>query len=458
MKLKSLFYTIYFCLFSLLGCSPDREQNSSNTPNINSFSVTKEDGTAFSPLEYSVEIKADSILVVIPPLESRKNLKINVSYTGSSISPSNSSIIDFSNPVEFTVFDSNGKVKKYFASVKYKTPKNTMFIGGINYYYALDTQTGSTKWYFPANGSFQYSTAFFKNNVLYVGCTDNHLYALNASTGKLLWKYKTGAGIESSVFVDNDVVFFGSDDDNFYALDAISGSLKWKYKTGHNVSSSPKVSQDVVYFGSDDYYFYALNKEDGSVKWKYYAGNLFNGSGCAIVNNSLFVGNRNGNIYNLNKLSGEVIWKKNYGSSGEYSSPTISEGSLYQTDRNYLYKIDINSGNIIWQTYNPNSYYSSPYVSANSVVVNSNAGNLLVLDKSTGSIKWEKTINANGAEPILVNSTIFTGGGGSRFIYAFSENGNEVWRSSVVSISTSAPVIIDKNGGIFYPSNSGGRD
>ena len=59
MKLKSLFYTIYFCLFSLLGCSPDREQNSSNTPNINSFSVTKEDGTAFSPLEYSVEIKAD---------------------------------------------------------------------------------------------------------------------------------------------------------------------------------------------------------------------------------------------------------------------------------------------------------------------------------------------------------------------------------------------------------------
>ena len=76
MKIKSLFYTIYFCLFSFLGCS--REENSSNSPRINSFSVTKEDGTAFSSVEYSVEIKADSILIEIPPLESRTNLKKNI--------------------------------------------------------------------------------------------------------------------------------------------------------------------------------------------------------------------------------------------------------------------------------------------------------------------------------------------------------------------------------------------
>jgi len=65
------------------------------------------------------------------------------------------------------------------------------------------------------------------NGVVYFGSwsTDNSVYALNASTGALLWKYKTGLNVKSSPTVTNGVVYVGSDDNNVYALNAINGAL-----------------------------------------------------------------------------------------------------------------------------------------------------------------------------------------------------------------------------------------
>ena len=45
---------------------------------------------------------------------------------------------------------------------------------------------------------------------MYVGSEDNNLYALNASTGALLWKYTTGEQVYSSPAVANGVVYVGS--------------------------------------------------------------------------------------------------------------------------------------------------------------------------------------------------------------------------------------------------------
>ena len=57
------------------------------------------------------------------------------------------------------------------------------------------------------------------------------LYALNASTGALLWKYTTGVLLDSSPAVANGVVYVGSYDENLYALNASTGALLWKYTT-----------------------------------------------------------------------------------------------------------------------------------------------------------------------------------------------------------------------------------
>ena len=70
------------------------------------------------------------------------------------------------------------------------------------------------------------------NGVVYVGSDDNNVYALNASTGALLWSYTTGSTVVSSPAVANGVVYVGSSDDNVYALNASTGALLWSYTTG----------------------------------------------------------------------------------------------------------------------------------------------------------------------------------------------------------------------------------
>jgi outer membrane protein assembly factor BamB len=108
------------------------------------------------------------------------------------------------------------------------------------------------------------------NGVVYIGSPDGHLYALNATTGKVLWKYETGDVISfSSPAVANGIVYIGSDDKSLHAVDAATGRGLWKYATGGKIKSSPAVNSGVVYVGSYDNNLYALDAVTGKVRQVY---------------------------------------------------------------------------------------------------------------------------------------------------------------------------------------------
>jgi hypothetical protein len=124
--------------------------------------------------------------------------------------------------------------------------------------YALNATTGALVWNF-TTGWEVFSSPAIASGVVYVGSEDGNVYALGAVTGALVWNYTTGAGVYSSPAVAGGVVYVGSQEDrNVYALDAVTGALVWKYTTGDMVWSSPAVVNGVVYVGSDDYNVYAF--------------------------------------------------------------------------------------------------------------------------------------------------------------------------------------------------------
>ena len=51
----------------------------------------------------------------------------------------------------------------------------------------------------------------------------------NVGSLQMLWTYTTGGAVESSPSVANGVVYAGSDDNNLYALNASSGALLWTF-------------------------------------------------------------------------------------------------------------------------------------------------------------------------------------------------------------------------------------
>ena len=55
--------------------------------------------------------------------------------------------------------------------------------------------------------------------------------------GHLKWKYSTSDNVESSPSVKNGVVYFGSKDSSFLAIDALTGKLIWKFPNSGPVLS-----------------------------------------------------------------------------------------------------------------------------------------------------------------------------------------------------------------------------
>ena len=95
--------------------------------------------------------------------------------------------------------------------------------------------------------------------MVFTASDDGRFYALNASTGDLVWSRE---GIDSrlaSPSVVNGVLYAESSDGNLTALDAATGEELWKFQKGYfNGVPSYTVSGGVLYVGSLDGSVYAF--------------------------------------------------------------------------------------------------------------------------------------------------------------------------------------------------------
>ena len=136
-----------------------------------------------------------------------------------------------------------------------------------------DTNLSSTNagqltlsWKFKTGGVVAASPTVVGGTV-YVGSWDGYEYALDEATGQLKWKTYLGitrtpacipaqAGITSSTTIFNSVVYVGGGDSYWYALDATTGTILWKVYTGDNSAtgghynwSSPLIYNGYAYIG-----------------------------------------------------------------------------------------------------------------------------------------------------------------------------------------------------------------
>lgn len=94
-------------------------------------------------------------------------------------------------------------------------------------------------WKVATNGS-DFGSPTIVNGTVYAGSWDGYEYALNASTGHILWKADLGTdpycswgnpmGVAGNAAVWNGSVLVGGGNDYWYALNATDGSTEWKVK------------------------------------------------------------------------------------------------------------------------------------------------------------------------------------------------------------------------------------
>lgn len=146
--------------------------------------------------------------------------------------------------------------------------KDTVYVGATdNKVYALDRKTGKVKWAYATGGAVA-SQPLVVGDTVYVGSGDGKMYAIRQN-GRLRWSFQAGGSIFSSPVFADGMVIFGCNDSSLYAVDALTGKLKWVCEEpGYTIESKPCVNGDTVYFAAWDTFVYAADVKTGQLKWK----------------------------------------------------------------------------------------------------------------------------------------------------------------------------------------------
>ncbi len=360
------------------------------------------------------------------------------------------------------------------------------YIGsGDNHLYAIDTENGQVKWKFATQGAIHSSPAV-KNDMIYFVSNDGNFYAVDKNDGKEKWRFKTQGekqysainlfGFDtdsihaadpwdfylSSPIVEGEMIYFGSGDSYIYALNANTGKLEWKYKTGNVVHSSPVISKGTVFCGSFDSKLYALDAKTGDKKWVFEAGtdekyNLMCGiQASPMVNDGfVFFGCRDAYIYAVEGTTGKLKWKQKFGNSWMPSSAAISGDLLFvgSSDAKKYYSLDAETGTII-DSLMTNSYtFSSPAVSGNTVYIGVFNGLLHAIDKNNGKVKWTFKTDAGNSDFVnedgSVKKELFEG------ITYKQHSDMALYLERIFSLGSIASSPVIYNGAIYFSSANG---
>ena len=141
-------------------------------------------------------------------------------------------------------------------------------------YWALNPDNGNIVWSRPVGpgaslGGIEWGTATDGKRI-YVAITNSDLLpytlvpsgqqinwgswsALDVATGKILWQTADptpGAIDRGSVSVANGVVYAGSNSGQMYALNATTGNILWNFASGGTVLDGPSIVDGVLFWGS----------------------------------------------------------------------------------------------------------------------------------------------------------------------------------------------------------------
>jgi len=145
--------------------------------------------------------------------------------------------------------------------------------------------------------------------------------ALNAETGKELWKFRSVNAVLTTPEVSGNAVVATSTDGNVYALDLKTGKELWHHSTGLPNVACPAIQDEIVYVGGSDGKFRAIRLKDGSAVWTFDSVKAFIETKALVTATSVIFGAWDSYLYCLDKANGSLIWKWNNGTNGRGLSP-----------------------------------------------------------------------------------------------------------------------------------------
>ena len=258
----------------------------------------------------------------------------------------------------------------------------------------------------------------------------------NAAKMTPVWSMSTGGqfgGLEGTPLFHDGVLYFTADYARVFAVDAKSGNILWRYEPAYDdgltamlccgpVSRGLAIKDNLIYVNRLDAKLEALNTADGKVVWEQkideWKHGITTNSAPLVVKDHVIVGisggeyGARGYLKSFNTKTGALEWQTfTIPAPGEPGSETWPKNDSWKSGGGPTWltgSYDAETDTLYWGVGNPSSWAYETHLGDN-LWTNS----MLSLDPDTGKIKWGYQYVPNDpwdydgmATPILVDTKI----------------------------------------------------
>ena len=289
------------------------------------------------------------------------------------------------------------------------------------------------------------------DGVVYVGCYDNNLYALDAETGEFIWKFATEGGIASKPASDDELIYVSSEDTRMYALSAEKGTLAWTYYAGGPIRSSPVVSEGHIFVGADDARLHVVNMFNGTPAWKQEVAGPIR-STPLIVDERVYFGCESSDFYCYD-FRGDLKWRFGKAKRGITSSPILVDGMLHFGCMDWsLYAVEAEAGWQIWKFRMGRPTISTPAFAEGRLYTGCADGRVYAIDSKGGREIWHfQTEHQVTGSPTIFEDSIFCGSVDGSMYCLDMRSGRKRWQFQTGGPITGTPTVSDNR--IYFGSN-----
>ena len=314
--------------------------------------------------------------------------------------------------------------------------------------------------------------------------TDGMVHAFDATSGAPRWtqSFKISGDGSSSVFgggasFDSDKVYITTGVGEVAALDAASGKQLWKVKPAGPLRGSPTIAFGLVFVMTQDNQIHALNAEDGTSGWNQSASSgqtgVFGVGAPAAGQGTVVAGFSTGELIAYRYENGRQLWADALARTSLSTTvgvltdidadPIIDRGRVYalgQGGRMAAY--ELTSGQRIWEL--NLAGISTPAIAGDWIFTLTDDGKLLCIARTSGKVRWmtqlarfkNETKRKNAiywTGPVLAGDRLWFANSNGQVYSAASGDGSIALLAELKSPVTLAPVVA--NGTLYVLDDSG---
>jgi len=303
------------------------------------------------------------------------------------------------------------------------------------------------------------------NNILFSIHYSGAVKAYNTKTNDMIWTVETGSKIGSPLTLYKRVLYFGTSEGEVIALDANTGKLIWKAIVSSEVISAPAVAGEFVVVRCVNGELHSLNSKDGSQYWSNQQRTpslTLRGTSAPVIYNDLVISAfDNGKLIAYNLQSGNILWQKEItkprGRSPIERIVDIDADLVIQNDVIYttafqgkIAAVQIGSGQILWSR--DIGSYIGMAVDAYRIYLADSESKLWALDRNNGATLWKQdaVLRRSITKPVLHSGYIIVGDFNG-FLHWFSRGTGKLEARARLKTYDFAHPDLDETEDLLYP-------